>query len=43
VRSVNLVGPWDEWIRGEIGDEIGDEIRDEIRTIAINALSFVND
>jgi hypothetical protein len=31
VRSVNLVGPWDEWIR------------DEIRTIAINALSFVND
>ena len=31
VRSVNLVGPWDDWIR------------DEIRTIAINAQSFVND
>ena len=30
VRSVNLVGPWDDWIR------------DEIRTIAINAQSFVN-
>jgi hypothetical protein len=31
VRSVNLVGPWDDWIR------------DEIRTIAINTQSFVND
>jgi hypothetical protein len=43
VRSVNLVGPWDDWIRDEIRTIIGDEIRDEIRTIAINALSFVND